>query len=75
MVILALITRGSGGYKVTIKDIVNQPEHLVVHVDEQAPGPNCGVILMFTQNYHIVKLPRIGKEVVFMKNVREQLCR
>ncbi|MBI3994465.1 MAG: protease complex subunit PrcB family protein [Nitrospirae bacterium] len=75
MVILALITRATGGYSVKIKNISDEPEELLIHIEEQAPGPTCNVTMAFTRNYHVVKLPRIDKKVEFLKHVRIQTCR
>jgi hypothetical protein len=55
----------SGGFEIAIKSIHPRNNLLVVNVDKTHPGPHCIVTLALTQPYHIIKLDKIDKQIVF----------
>ena len=55
----------TGGYGIEIKEILDMNQSVVVKVEKIHPGKGCGVILAFTQPYHIVKIDKIDKEITF----------
>ncbi len=55
----------TGGYSIEITKIIETKNNLEVFVKEAYPGPRCIVTEAFTRPYHIVKVQRSDKEVVF----------
>jgi len=62
--------KSSGGFSITVTDVVEYEDRLKVFVTETSPGPDDFVTQALTQPAHIIKLERIEKEVVF--DVREE---
>ena len=58
--------RSTGGYRIEITNIGENEEHRRVYIRETRPSPFGGVTLALTQPYHIVKLNRIPKLIVFI---------
>lgn len=63
----------TGGYSIEITKIVETENNIEVFVKEISPGTNCNVTKAFTRPYHIIKVQKSDKEVVFKveKLVRE----
>ncbi len=59
--------RGSGGYSIEIKDIVEYNSRIVVYVKERSPEPGSMVTMALTQPYHIVKTIKLFKLIVFLR--------
>ena len=60
-------TQSTGGYAIEITKIVEKKNSLEVFVKETSPSPDSMVTQAFTQPYHIVKVKRVDKEVVFRR--------
>jgi len=58
--------RATGGYRIEITNIGENEEHIRVHIRETRPSPFDFVTMALTQPYHIVKLNRIPKLIVFI---------
>ncbi|MHA2135700.1 MAG: protease complex subunit PrcB family protein [Candidatus Thorarchaeota archaeon] len=63
--------RATGGYLTTITRIVLTGTNYVVYVDEEHPGSGVGVLMVYTQPFHIVKISGYPKHlpVAFVYNV------
>ena len=59
-------TRATGGYRIEITNIGENEEHIRVYIRETRPSPFGFVTMAVTQPYHIVKLNRISKLIVFI---------
>jgi len=59
-------TRATGGYRIEITNIGENEEHIRVYIRETRPSPFGFVTMAVTQPYHIVKLNRIPKLIVFI---------
>lgn len=55
----------TGGYEIEVKEIVDTGPSIVVEVEKTYPGRGCVVTLAFSQPYHIVKVDKIDKDVIF----------
>ena len=58
--------RATGGYRIEITNIGENEEHIRVYIRETRPSPFDFVTMALTQPYHIVKLNRIPKLIVFI---------
>ena len=58
--------RATGGYRIEITNIGENEEHIRVYIRETRPSPFGFVTMLLTQPYHIVKLNRIPKLIVFI---------
>ena len=56
----------TGGYHIEIMNISENAFFIRVYIRETSPSPDQGVTSAFTQPYHIVKLNRIPKFIVFI---------
>lgn len=59
--------KNTGGYSVSIVDIVDKGEKIVVKVKETKPNENEMVTMAITQPFCIVKVDNAAKEMVFVK--------
>lgn len=57
--------KSTGGYSIEITKIIENKDNTEVFVKETSPGVNCMVTKSLTSPFHIVKLQKIDKEVVF----------
>ncbi|MDD2777813.1 MAG: protease complex subunit PrcB family protein [Methanocellales archaeon] len=57
----------TGGYAIEITQIVEKENSVEIFVKEISPPPDSMVTQAFTQPYHIVKVKRVDKEVVFIR--------
>lgn len=55
----------TGGYDIEIGSITEKENTIDVSVTESSPGKNCMVTQAFTSPFHIVKIQRSDKEVLF----------
>lgn len=55
----------TGGYSIEITKIIENKDNTEVFVKETSPGVNCMVTKSLISPFHIVKLQKIDKEVVF----------
>ncbi len=60
-------SHSTGGYAIEITQIVEKENSVEVFVKETSPSPESIVTQAFTQPYHIVKVKRVDKEVVFRR--------
>ena len=60
-------TQSTGGYAIEITKIVEKEKSVEVFVKETSPSPDSLVTHAFTQPYHIVKIKRFDKEVIFIR--------
>ncbi len=58
--------RATGGYRIEITNIGENEEHIRVYIRETRPSPFDFVTMALTQPYHIVKLNRTPKLIVFI---------
>lgn len=60
-------SRPTGGYSIEIMKITEKDNNIEVYIKEVSPGPrwSCFVTEAFTSPYHIVKLKKSAKEIVF----------
>ena len=56
----------TGGYRIEIMNISENLVYIRVYIRETSPSPGMGVTQALTQPYHIVKLNRIPKFIVFI---------
>lgn len=73
-VIVVLLAQSAGGHAVTITKIENRLPGLQVSFDEVKSELHCSVATVLTQPHHIVKLPKIEGEVIFVRNERIESC-
>lgn len=55
----------TGGYNIEIAKIIETDNNIEVNIKETIPGSNCIVIQATTSPYHIIKVQKSDKEVVF----------
>lgn len=55
----------TGGYGIEVKEIIDTGLSVVVKVEKSYPGKGCVVTLAFSQPYHIVKVDKIDRYVLF----------
>lgn len=55
----------SGGYTIEITKVIENKTNLVVFVKEIIPGKGCIVSEGETSPYHIIKIQKVNKEVIF----------
>lgn len=55
----------TGGYDIEVKNIIEHEDKIVVVVKKTSPEPGAIVTQAFTQPYHIVKIGKTNKPVVF----------
>lgn len=58
-------SRNSGGYNIEIIKVVERADSLEISIKESSPGSNCFNIQALTQPYHIIKIEKIDKKVIF----------
>lgn len=66
--------QGSGGYSIEIIKIVEAENSIKVFVRETSPGPSCTVTDALTQPYHIIKISKTDKEVIFKTEKKITVC-
>lgn len=69
LVAVFLGERSSGGYGIEVSRIIETQDAVEVTVIEASPGSGCPVTLALTQPYHIVKIRKTDKRVIF--NIEE----
>ncbi len=57
--------KSSGGYDVEINKIIENENTIEVSVIETSPARGCNVTMAFTSPYHIVKIQKSNRDVVF----------
>jgi hypothetical protein len=62
------------GYEIEVKEIIDTGLSVVVKVEKTYPGEGCVVGQMITHPYHIVKVDKIGKYVIFDTSTRVIEC-
>lgn len=55
----------TGGYSISVNNVIEGDSSVMVFVKEVSPGPNCMVTMAFTQPYHMIMLPKTDKEAIF----------
>lgn len=55
----------TGGYKIEIKKIQDSGKEIMVYIKERAPAKGAITTMILTQPYHVVKVKKITKPVVF----------
>jgi hypothetical protein len=53
--------QSSGGFTITITDLVKNGKKLTAKITEVSPGTSCGVTAALTQPYHIVVTDKVRK--------------
>lgn len=66
--------QGSGGYSIEIIKIVETENSIKVFVRETSPGLSCEVTSALTQPYHIIKISKTDKEVIFQTEKKITVC-
>jgi hypothetical protein len=57
--------RGSGGHSIAVTRVSKLASQLVVRVEERSPGAGCMTAAVMTAPYHVVRVPRSNRSVVF----------
>jgi len=55
----------TGGHAIEIKEVIDKGNLVIVKVEETYPGKGCIVTEAFSQPYHIIRVSKIDKEIVF----------
>ncbi len=55
----------TGGHTIEIYKVVENKNNVEVSVNEKSPGKDCILTQAFTQPYHIVKIKKVDKGVIF----------
>lgn len=55
----------TGGYSIEIKKIQDSGKEIIVYIKERAPAKGAITTMILTQPYHVVKVKKIAKPVVF----------
>lgn len=63
--------RSSGGYAITIEDIRENNEFIIVEIGIETPGDNCATTQALTQPHHMVLLDDSDKPVQFNETTVE----
>ena len=64
----------TGGYGIEVKEIIDMGVSIEVKVEKTYPGKGCGVTEAFSQPYHIVKVDKMDKQVIFNTSSRTIVC-
>jgi hypothetical protein len=66
-IVIAVFMGGfaTGGYSIEVKEIYDVGQSVVVKVEKTYPGKNCIVTMALTQPYHIVKIDKTDKPIIF----------
>ena len=64
----------TGGFSITVVKVVETEPVVQVFVKETWPGEGCGVTEALTQPYHIIKVQRVEKEIVFTRGLEITIC-
>ena len=67
VIVVALGTRGTGGYDITINRLATSDGNLYAEVMSTSPGSRCGTTQALTQPFDIVRVPRSSGPVVFVE--------
>ena len=67
VILVALGTRGSGGYDITISRVARDAGLVYVQVTSTSPGERCGTTLALTQPVDIVVLPHTVERAAFVE--------
>ena len=59
--------RNTGGYSIEITKVVETDSKVIVSVKESRPSHNAMVTQSFTQPYHVIKIRKITKPIVFKR--------
>lgn len=74
LIAVALGTRPSGGFAVTVRTVATRGDRLEVAVLETCPPPGAMVTTTLTQPVEVVRVPRLSQTPTF-KEERETSCR
>lgn len=74
VILVALGSRGSGGYDITVSRVARDGGVLYVQVTSTSPGDRCGVTLAITQPVDAVVVPHTVNRVVFVETSRVFQC-
>ncbi|MCX5719148.1 MAG: protease complex subunit PrcB family protein [Nitrospirae bacterium] len=66
--------QNSMGYSIKIVRIVEEEKALRVSVEETRPGSNCVTAATITEPYHIIKLKKTNKEIIFKMTKEIHKC-
>ncbi len=72
MVVAAFMgQRTTGGYAVTVEDVRENNEFIVVEIELETPGDNCAPTQAVTQPHHVIVLPDSDLPVQFSESTVE----
>lgn len=75
MVIAAFMgSRSTGGYVITVEDVRENDEFIIVEIEMETPGSGCDVTDGVTQPHHMVVLPDSDKPVQFSETTVDSTC-
>ena len=74
VILVALGTRGSGGYDITVSRVARDAGVLYVQVTSTSPGDRCGVTLALTEPVDVVVVPHTVNRVVFVEKRQVLQC-
>ena len=67
--------RNTGGYSITIGDVVEHSARVDVTVELHEPSPGCNVTSALTYPYHVVSMPKTGnKPITFIEKTVIDEC-
>lgn len=64
----------TGGYGIEVKELIDTGLSVVVKVEKTHPGEGCIVIFALSQPYHIIKVDKTDKHVIFNTFTRTNEC-
>lgn len=66
--------RGSGGHSIAVTRVTKAAGQLVAQVEERSPGADCITTQHMTSPYHVVRVPRSPRAVVFTHRQGATTC-
>ncbi|GAB4258993.1 MAG: hypothetical protein Kow0079_16190 [Vicingaceae bacterium] len=65
LIVVAAGEKNSGGYYIQVESIADVRTHLMVNIEETAPGKGCAVTEAITYPYQIIELDKPNKTIRF----------
>lgn len=71
---LHLGEKPTGGYDIEAKHVKEFPDRVIVNVERTYPGKNCLVTEALTQPFHVIKIPKTSKPILYEYADRTVAC-
>ncbi len=55
----------TGGYEIKVNKVVEEKNNILVYIEEISPDPQDIVTQALTSPYHIIKIERTEKDIIF----------